>query len=170
MAASLPDFSPAADHTYLPPGTANKPKDTHAHRGSKEATPLPEGHLATATKKQPVDTTYANSHISALLLDESLALALRYGDEYMDENPITGHPGDFHLTTTGRNKDKLSVPVGKAIAQSKTGTPVPVVKTEPPGPARKGSKKDKSPKISGMPKPKRRKSKAAAASGTVTPS
>ena len=38
----------------------------------------------------------------ARFADESFAAHLRYGSEYMDQNPITGKPGDFHLTSTGR--------------------------------------------------------------------
>lgn len=30
----------------------------------------------------------------------------RYGHEYIDENPITGQPGAFHLASTGRVPDK----------------------------------------------------------------
>ena len=38
----------------------------------------------------------------ASFADESLALHLTYGQEYMDLNPITGKPGEFHLSSTGR--------------------------------------------------------------------
>ena len=91
----------------------------------------------------------------------------------MDELPITGQPGDFHLATAGRmEKDKLTVPMtGKAptaAASNKPSAPsTPSLKTDIP-PARKGSKADKSPKTPGIPKPKRRKSKALV-SGGVSP-
>ena len=91
----------------------------------------------------------------------------------MDENPITGQPGEFHLSTTGRKeKDKLVVP---AAAKGPTTTPnakqimTPTpLKTDIP-PARKGSKADKSPRTPGMPKPKRRKSSKVAGTGGITP-
>lgn len=92
----------------------------------------------------------------------------------MDELPITGQPGDFHLSTTGRKeKDKLMVPlVSKAPASlvDKGKPQTPALKTDIP-PARKGSKVEKSPRTPGMPKPKRRKSSkaAGAGSGSVSP-
>jgi mediator of RNA polymerase II transcription subunit 6 len=101
-------------------------------------------------------------------------MSLRYGDEYMDENPITGHPGDFHFSTTGRiGRDKLAVPVpakGPIPSQVKhSAPPTPEVKTIEVPPARKGSKPEKSPKVPGMPKPKRRKSKATLSAGGTSP-
>ena len=52
--------------------------------------------------------------MDARLLEESFQLSMRYGDEYMDENPITGHPGAFNLTSTGRKaKDSLAGPAQK---------------------------------------------------------
>lgn len=95
---------------------------------------------------------------------------LKYGDEYMDENPITGEPGAFHLSTTGRkDKEKLMVPqVGKGLG-SKTGTPAPPpLKTniEP----QKKSKGEKTPtKSPGVKGPKRRKSKANVSAGGISP-
>jgi mediator of RNA polymerase II transcription subunit 6 len=90
----------------------------------------------------------------------------------MDENPITGHPGDFHLSTTGRRgREKISVPPStRSILPSREKTPLTldVKANEPPG--RKGSKGDKSPKSAGLPKPKRRKSKALSSAGGISPS
>lgn len=93
----------------------------------------------------------------------------------MDENPITGQPGDFHLSTTGRkDKDKLLVPApvkGPLSTPGKsTATPTPPsLKTDIPS-ARKVSKGEKSPKTpgGGPPKPKRRKSKPSG-SGAISP-
>jgi len=88
----------------------------------------------------------------------------------MDENPITGAPGEFHLSSTGRTeKDKLMVPktVKRPLQTSNKVTPQPpTLKTDIP--PRKGSKGEKSPRTPGMPKPKRRKSKVAA-SGGISP-
>ena len=84
----------------------------------------------------------------------------------MDETPITGQPGDFHLSTG--KKDKLLVPATAnkgPLSVGKLAAPTPL-KTDIP-PARKGSKSEKSPKTpgGGAPKPKRRKSKALGAGG-----
>lgn len=101
-------------------------------------------------------------------------MSIQYGEEYMDENPITGQPGDFHLSSSGRKgRDRLVVPMAaKApfIVQTKsTAPPTPETKSSEVPPARKGSKGDKSPKTPGMPKPKRRKSKASVSAGGVSP-
>jgi mediator of RNA polymerase II transcription subunit 6 len=109
-------------------------------------------------------------------LEETLNITLKYGDEYMDENPITGHPGEFHLSSTGRKEaGKLAVPAAGAKGPLSTATKAtpapPTLKTDIP-PARKGSKSKESPKTPGAggpPKPKRRKSKALVSAGGVSP-
>lgn len=92
----------------------------------------------------------------------------------MDENPITGEPGAFHLTTTGRvEKDKLAVPVvSKGGIGSKTGTPAPPssLKTTGIEVKKEGLKGEKTPtKSPGVKGPKRRKSKGVNSAGGVTP-
>ena len=172
-AANLPDFSPALGHRYMPP-PSNRLKATESQlsQGSKEATPLPDA--LPASKKAPSSTNINTSnYLDVRLLEESLNITLKYGDEYMDENPITGQPGDFHLSTTGRKeKDKLMVPTATkalaATASAKPSGPPTPLKTDIP-PARKGSKADKSPRTPGMPKPKRRKSSKAQGSGGISP-
>lgn len=83
---------------------------------------------------------------------------LRYGGEYMDENPITGKPGEFHLSSTGR-KDKIPPPMA--------GKPNGLKPASEASPLTKDAKADKNGKAAtAPPKPKRRKSKG----GTVTPS
>jgi mediator of RNA polymerase II transcription subunit 6 len=120
------------------------------------------GAAATAPQKE-INRTAVDSRLA----EESLAIYLRYGDEFMDENPITGQPGSFHLSSTGR-KDKLSVPIGaKGAPLSLKDTPLPALNTKVAAEnplARPGGKETKSPR-SGAPKPKRRKSKG----GTNTP-
>lgn len=53
------------------------------------------------------------SQPSSRLLEEALAIHNQFGDQYMDENPITGKPGDFHLSSTGR---KAAVNLSAAAA------------------------------------------------------
>ena len=94
----------------------------------------------------------------------------------MDENPITGEPGAFHLTTTGRierEKDKLAVPVvgkGGGIG-SKTGTPAPPsLKTTGLEVKKEGLKGEKTPtKSPGVKGPKRRKIKGVNSAGGISP-
>lgn len=175
-ASSLPNFSPALGHTYMPPASANRPKPDsqlgQLSQTSKENTPMPDS--LPGSKKSSQQGAYSSTYISSRLLAESLEMSIRYGDEYMDENPITGHPGDFHLSTTGRkDKNKLAVPGGNkgtSSSQAKTSAPpTPEPKAGEVPPTRKGSKGDKSPRTPGMPKPKRRKSKAPLSAGGMTP-
>ncbi len=173
-AAALPDFSPALGHTYMPPPSANRLKPTESQLGqaSKEATPLPE---PLQSKKSPTSTN-SSTFFSSRLLEETLNITLKYGDEYMDENPITGQPGEFHLSSTGRKEaGKLAVPTtggkGPLSTAAKAPSAPPSLKTDIP-PARKGSKSKESPKsanASGPPKPKRRKSKALLSAGGASP-
>lgn len=163
-AEALPNFSPAIGHTYLPP-TSNRPKPTDSQPGqmSKENTPMPDSLAA----QKSGTTSSANPHLSHRLLDESLRISARYDDEYMDEYPITGQPGDFHLSTKSRvEASRLAVPPimkGPLTAVAKSAAlPSPLTTDIPP--ARKDSKSGKSPKTpgtaGGAPKLKRRKSKA----------
>jgi mediator of RNA polymerase II transcription subunit 6 len=95
------------------------------------------------------------------LAEESFAISMKYGNEYSDENPITGRPGEFHLSSTGR-KEKVTAP-----QPTKGPLTAPTVNTKVPADTKKDAKSDKTPKTPTMPKPKRRKSKigpAAAAS------
>jgi mediator of RNA polymerase II transcription subunit 6 len=171
-AASLPDFSPSLGHTYMPPPSSTRLKgsETQPGQASKEATPLPD---ALNNSKKAPQASNSSSYIGSRLLEETLNISLKYGEEYMDENPITGQPGDFHLSTTGRDKDKLVAPVptkGTTVASNKlNASPLAKLDTDIP-PSRKGSKSDKSPKTpgGGAPKPKRRKSKALGA-GVTSP-
>lgn len=172
-ASSLPEFSPAIGHTYMLP-TTNRLKATESQtsQASKESTPLPD---ALPGAKKALSSSNNSSYLSSRLLQESLLISSKYGDEYMDETPITGQPGDFHLSTAGRkDKDKLMVPApvkGPLSTPTKpnaTPTPPPL-KTDIPA-AKKGNKGEKSPKTpgAGPPKPKRKKSKVLS-SGTISP-
>ncbi|CZS92914.1 related to RNA polymerase II transcriptional regulation mediator MED6 [Rhynchosporium agropyri] len=164
-AGKLPEFSPALGHIYAQPSpsTALKPINSHLSQGSKEPTPLPES-LQGSKKGLPSLSTTSSSFLDNRLLEETINISLKYGDEYMDDIPITGAPGEFHLSSTGRNEAaKLLVPtitVQPSSDASKPTTPAPPspLKTEIL-PEKKTSKGEKSPKTPGMPKPKRRKSK-----------
>lgn len=157
----------------MPPQQANRLKpDSQLSQASKENTPMPDPLAGSKKSSQP--GAYTSTYLGSRLLAESLEMSIRYGDEYMDENPITGHPGEFHLSTTGRkDKNKLAVPGasrGPLSSQAKTSAPpTPEPRAGEVPPTRKGSKGDKSPRTPGMPKPKRRKSKAPISAGGLSP-
>lgn len=174
VASELPNFTPALGHTYMPPPKANRSKVTESQltQASKESTPMPDS-LPGAKKVSSPLSANTSTYLNSRLFSESLDLTLRYGEEYMDENPITGHPGDFHLSTTGRKgKDNLKVPPvakGHPQNQAKTFATTSEAKGVDTPTARKGSKSEKSPKTPGIPKPKRRKSKAPSSAGGISP-
>lgn len=94
------------------------------------------------------------------LAEESFMIHMRYGGEYVDENPITGRPGEFHLSSTGRKV----VPPPQLAKQGGIG-PIngPTINTKLDD--KKDGKSEKTPKSATMPKPKRRKSRM----GTTAP-
>jgi len=167
-AEDLPEFSPSRGSTYPKPKVSNR--KAIESQFSKENTPMPDEDNA----QKKVSLSSANSHLSNVLLNESLKISNKYDDQYMDEWPIKGEPGNFHMATKSQvEPNMLMVPPtvnkgllgnsGKAISM-----PTPL-KTDI-APAKKDSKSGKSPKTpgtgGGAPKPKRRKSKAP---GSVSP-
>ena len=109
------------------------------------------------TKKASQSTTLAPQ-----LADQTWAIHMRFGGEYMDENPITGKPGDFHLSSTGR-KEKLQPPVLNPLTIPATADGINKSPASAPGdkPGKDGKSGDKTPKTptGGISKPRRKKSK-----------
>jgi len=149
------------------------------------STPLPatqetaassRGHSASQSKS---DIDYQSNQ----MLGESYNLSLRYGNEYMDENPIVGEPGSFRLTKShdstltssmSTNKSSQSLTVAPPVKEIEVPTPQPLKTEDLPAPVRKSAKGgEKSPTIPGAKEKKekkeRRKSKAAGAATTTTP-
>ncbi|TLD23768.1 hypothetical protein PspLS_06669 [Pyricularia sp. CBS 133598] len=166
IADSIKKWSPALGHGYKTPATNSlNAKTRGTGLESKEATPMPESQTSNAlAATKSVDRSAPDEKLA----EESFAIHTHYGTEYMDENPITGKPGDFHFSSTGR-KERLNVPgqqQGKAIG-SGADTSLPILKTLPDNsPLSKDAKSEKTGKTGGPPKPKRRKSKG----GPNTPS
>jgi mediator of RNA polymerase II transcription subunit 6 len=152
----------------MPPSSGSrKTNESQLGQTSKENTPLPD---SLQSAKKISTQSNGSSYLTSRVLEDALNITLKYGDEYMDEIPITGQPGEFHLTSTGRkDASKLMVPAtGKILQMPGKSTPAPPpLKTDIP-PERKGSRSEKTPKMPGMPKLKRRKSKAVGV-GNVSP-
>ncbi|KAG8625824.1 hypothetical protein KVT40_006225 [Elsinoe batatas] len=178
QAAPLPIFNPATGYTWFPP-TASKSSKAPSTTFSREGSVGPDQSASQrATSAEPsarsssaIGATNTQADFDprdALLLEHSLRLALAHGDEYMDENPLRGEPGNFVFTHTkdhlrarqaqaeaaaAKAKEKEAAEKAKAAVPAafstkmKDDTPAPV-----PGAKRKGSKADGK---------KRRKSKAA---------
>ncbi|KAM4056300.1 MED6 mediator subfamily complex component domain-containing protein [Hirsutella rhossiliensis] len=118
-------------------------------QASSEDTPGPEG------PAKPTPASQKNDELSLERASEEAFMAhMRHGGEYIDENAITGRPGEFHLSSTGRK----AVPPPKAGTESSIGAmngPSLNAKSED----KKDGKTEKSPKSANLAKPRRRKSK-----------
>ncbi|KAF4556731.1 MED6 mediator sub complex component-like protein [Elsinoe fawcettii] len=177
QATPLPNFDPAVGYTWFPP-TANKSSKAASTTFSREGSVGPDQSASQrAASAEP--SARSSSAVGAasqayfdprdtLLLEHSLRLALAHGDEYMDENPLRGEPGNFVFTHTkdhlrarqaqaeaaaAKQKEKEAAEKAKAAVPAafstkpKDETPQPAVSAK-----RKGSKADGK---------KRRKSRAA---------
>ncbi|KAF4511125.1 hypothetical protein G6O67_002951 [Ophiocordyceps sinensis] len=116
---------------------------------SSQDTPGPEG------PAKPTPASQNNDELSLERASEEAFMAhMRHGGEYTDENPITGRPGEFHLSSTGRK----AVPPPKASTESSIGA-MNGPSLHAKGADKKDGKTEKSPKSANLAKPRRRKSK-----------
>ncbi|PSK44723.1 Mediator of RNA polymerase II transcription subunit 6 [Elsinoe australis] len=191
QAAPLPIFNPAVGYTWFPPAAAKSTK-TAAPSSSREGSVGPDqsaSQRAGSVEPSARSSSAVGSSGQAafdprdtLLLEHSFRLALAHGDEYMDENPLRGEPGNFVFTHTKdhiRNKQAQAEAAAakarerEAAEKAKAAVPAafstkPKEESVPPniaGSKRKGSKADGK---------KRRKSRVAMSptspSATGTPS
>jgi len=126
-AKGLPTFSPTTGHTYLPQkskretaagSTATSP--TRSREGSlapgaetqslRSGSVLPDGHAVSGDSSATVNSQ------DAKLLMQSLSMAIQFSDEYMDENPLLGEPGNFKFTSTTAAVKKRKEDEGAAAA------------------------------------------------------
>ncbi|CAG8977377.1 hypothetical protein HYALB_00007007 [Hymenoscyphus albidus] len=170
-AASLPNFTPAIGSSYIPPPTGRTTvAQTQLGQASKENTPLPDSQT---TKKAGLPSPDNSAY---LLLNESIRTTMRYESDYMDENPITGEPGAFHFSNSGRiekDSNRLATPASAPLNTAAIGGKTP---TQPPPPLKtdiepvKKMKGEKTPtKSPGVGKMRRKKSKSHITTGPISP-
>ncbi|KAL2170112.1 hypothetical protein VTG60DRAFT_5207 [Thermothelomyces hinnuleus] len=157
VASSAQSWSPAQGRVYPAPGTGAAAATTK----QREATPLPDTTKATADS--------GISLPSSQLIEEALLIHEQHGDHHLDENPITGRPGDFQLASTGRKPVNLSTAAALNSKKAAAQMSLPALNTklggENPLTAKPTGKETKSPKTPGggsLQKKKRKGSKAAA--------
>ena len=136
------------------------------------SSPRPDTQDTTSTKSSLAPKMIGESNYQDVrLLAESWDLSFRYGNDYMDENPIVGEPGSFKLSksrdlaisssmsSTASSYQPFRAPAKKVpAAPLKTDLPIEKDKKGTPGTA-------KTPNTAGFKEKKgRRKSKAAGAS------
>ncbi|KAI2633867.1 MED6 mediator sub complex component-domain-containing protein [Xylaria nigripes] len=156
-------WSPSRGHTYkiaAPTSNNSRPRNTAE---SKETTPKPDGKLSTSRATSTVDPKRSDPTLSTSDLarhaEHSMMIHMQSGGDYEDENPITGKPGAFNLSKTGRT-DKLQVPGITALNMSFKSTSILDIggKKTKDGSAKAGDKTPKTP-TSGTSKLKRKRSK-----------
>ena len=172
-ASTLPNFTPSHGHTYLPPTartTATEPGQQPSQQ-SKENTPMPDIASQTQSSTEAPSTRSGlgisntnSSYQDTRSLAEAFNLYTRYGDEFMDENPLQGEPGSFILSrNTGDNeRGNKNTTKTASVSAATANTPVPgrvstpQVRVDTPG---KASDKSNSPPSSGDNKGKKKKSR-----------
>ncbi|KAI1056534.1 Mediator of RNA polymerase II transcription subunit 6 [Fusarium irregulare] len=155
-AESVRKWGPSRGNYYELP--AAKTSTKAKVQDSAAATPMPVSDESSKTPVAPISVTQKDDDAAlAKLAEESFMIHMKYGGEYIDENPITGRPGEFHLTTTGRKPPQL---VKKDSPVRSITAPTINTKVED-----KKESKEKTPR-SAAPKPKRKKSKMANSTST----
>ncbi|KAJ1329115.1 mediator of RNA polymerase II transcription subunit 6 [Microdochium nivale] len=170
-ANSARTWSPSVGHKYRQPAPTNQvSKKAFESRG---VTPLPESQSQATKNGNPVGQqkkSTTDSALEARLLERTIGVHMQFGGEYMDDNPITGVPGNFHLSSTGRREmSKLQLPIHTSASRN----PVSSTASSTPGSTVAGKKDEKGPKTPKTPagslsKPKRKKTKSAAATPTAS--
>ncbi|CZT18854.1 uncharacterized protein RCC_04699 [Ramularia collo-cygni] len=183
IANDLPRYAPSIGYHYLPQNTKRATTAGSVNASptrSREGSVAPGGDAGSVRSgsilpdaKLPATATTSKAH-EARLLGDSLRLALKHGDEYTDENPLLGEPGNFKFATSSaavmkRRADEEAA-AAKARAEKESSTTSRVASPEkaptPPAVFTEAKTTVKSEKKSGG-KIKRRKSKA---NGTTNPS
>lgn len=136
---------------------------------------MPETQTSIKSTKAPLTSklTSATAFQETRLLIESFNLSLRYGNEYMDENPLISEPSSFILLKSTNNPEASqagSSQLKSALASTTTLRP-PTLKIDMSvaGKGAKGGGEEKSPTTPGVKgKKERRKSKGVVANTTMT--
>ncbi|KAI6827686.1 hypothetical protein KC332_g3516 [Hortaea werneckii] len=108
-AKTLPSFSPTTGYSYLP---QTQQKSSGAASGTQSPSQSREGSVApgadpmslragsVAPESQADGTKTSSSAHDSRLLAQSLQMAIQFGEEYTDENPLLGEPGAFKFTSS----------------------------------------------------------------------
>lgn len=158
----------------MPPMARATESGQQTSQQSKENTPMPDAappstaETQTSSKTGLGISTTSSSYQDTRSLAEAFNLFARYGDEFMDENPLVGEPGSFIMSRVGGENDRATAKATSKVAPgaAATGTPsvppgrvsTPQVRVDTPG---KASDKSSSPPSSGENKGKRKKSRVA---------
>ncbi|KAI0517661.1 MED6 mediator sub complex component-domain-containing protein [Xylaria bambusicola] len=155
-------WTPSQGHIYKMSQATPNSRPRNAVE-SKETTPRPDETAAanknTSTSQLKKPDAVLSSFDLVRHAEHSMLVHLQSGGDYENENPITGKPGAFNLSKTGRT-DKLQVPGITALNTTFKSTSILDlgVKKAKDGNSKAGDKTPKTP-TSGTSKLKRKKSK-----------
>ncbi|KAL8778206.1 MAG: hypothetical protein Q9213_007514 [Squamulea squamosa] len=172
IASDLPTVTPSIGHTYLPPAPKSlvSATSTQMSQTSKESTPMP-GTQDSASVRSLSTSRLLSTHDfeSPQLLQASFELSMRYGHEYMDDNPLVGEPGSFIISKTRNSQQQPQQPKPKPDTIGASKAPTPQLQTDVPIQADKDTLgADKSP-ISPVTKEKKARRKSRPAGSATTP-
>lgn len=101
-ALSTQFYTPPQGHSYYPPNPKPSTRPSlDSARASRAGTPIADTASQSGLSQHGTKETPQVNDDNAIY--NSFRLALQYGTEYMDENPLQGEPGSFVMTSTGRN-------------------------------------------------------------------
>ena len=131
-ASDLPTFSASYGHSYFRQGqksTAALPRVDGPQ--SKTETAMPGGR-GSPDQEASVTVEEAAQRSDERILRAALNLTMQYGQQYYDDAPLVGEPGNFRFATAkdpvrSLKAAELGPPTGSAAA-SKANTPAPSVK------------------------------------------
>ncbi|KAF2854986.1 hypothetical protein T440DRAFT_464301 [Plenodomus tracheiphilus IPT5] len=135
LSKNMTHWSPATGYSYYPPShEAAKPAAPTSRIGSPTLAPAdPDAALSQgATTTAPAAETLASTaDFSDALFMQSLNLTEKYGDEFMDENPLKGEPGAFVFENTKTAVDARNKAQDQAAQASQTApTTAAALRTE----------------------------------------
>ncbi|KAK3997578.1 putative mediator of RNA polymerase II transcription subunit 6 [Cladorrhinum sp. PSN332] len=116
-ASQVQSWSPSLGRVYKEP-LKKKDEKSSSSSALNLAASAPSAPEPPTAKLQLLHQDPTEDIPPAGIFDEALRIHERSGDQYMDENPITGTPGAFILSSTGRPKVNLpAAPLqpGKAL-------------------------------------------------------
>lgn len=113
-ARNLPSFEPERGYSYLPQSTnpqkaaSTSVSATGTPSRSREGSVAPGGGTETQSLRSASLLPEANGNLSsqssnyqqAVMLAESFKNTLEFADDFLDENPLVGEPGNFTYTLT----------------------------------------------------------------------
>ena len=126
-------WSPASGYSYFPSSYEAPKAATAASRiGSPTLAPTELDQSQGTATAQVADPAEATTDFCDALFMQSLSLTNRFGDEYMDENPLKGEPGAFVFTNTKNAVDERNKAQEQSAQAASSQLSASKLDTQPP--------------------------------------